>query len=114
MNTTIKKVTERIIARSAKSREKYLQRIEKDKECLAKQPFRHCLPCSNLAHGMAVCDSREAQAMRGSGPDIAIITAYNDMLSAHNPLAGYPRQLKEEVAGAGGVAQARGAVPRGP
>jgi phosphogluconate dehydratase len=111
MNSTIKKITEKIIARSSKSRELYLKSIAEAKECLKDRPFRHCLPCSNLAHGMAVCDQEESKSMRDGGPDIAIITAYNDMLSAHNPFADYPQILKKEVAGAGGVAQVAGGVP---
>ncbi len=111
MNSKIKEVTERIMARSRKGREGYLQRIAEIAEGGKDKPIRQALPCSNLAHGMAVCDLREAAVMRGDGPDIAIITAYNDMLSAHNPLGDYPRLLKEEVAGAGGLAQVAGGVP---
>ncbi len=111
MNSRIKKITERIISRSSKSRNNYLKRIAKARECLKNRPFRHCLPCSNLAHGMAVCDREEAKAMRGEVPDIGIITAYNDMLSAHNPFENYPQLLKDEVAETGGVAQVAGGVP---
>ncbi len=111
MNSKIKEVTEKIIARSSRSRNNYLKRIAEAGECRENRPSRHCLPCSNLAHGMAVCNREESQVMRGNGPDIAIITAYNDMLSAHNPFENYPRLLKEEVARAGGVAQVAGGVP---
>ncbi|MBI5557046.1 MAG: phosphogluconate dehydratase [Deltaproteobacteria bacterium] len=109
MNRIVLEVTDRIRSRSRASREGYLQRITEAKR---NRPARHFLPCSNLAHGLAVCGPKENQAMRhGSGPNIAIITSYNDMLSAHKPYETYPRVLKDSVARAGGTAQVAGAVP---
>jgi phosphogluconate dehydratase len=76
------------------------------------RPQRHFLPCSNLAHGLAVCSSSENNILRNSdAPNIGIITAYNDMLSAHKTYETYPQLLKDSVAEAGGAAQVAGAVP---
>lgn len=109
MNRIVREVTDRVSKRSKESREGYLQRVD---EARNNRPARHLLPCSNLAHGLAVCNSRENNILRNSdAPNIAIITAYNDMLSAHKTYETYPQLLKESVAGAGGVAQVAGAVP---
>jgi phosphogluconate dehydratase len=109
MNRIVGEVTDRISKRSKESREGYLRRVD---EARRNRPQRHFLPCSNLAHGLAVCSSSENNIMRNSdAPNIAIITAYNDMLSAHKTYETYPQLLKKSVAGAGGVAQVAGAVP---
>jgi phosphogluconate dehydratase len=109
MDTTVLEVTERIVRRSERSRGDYLSRLEAAK---LKGPARHELPCSNLAHGMAACTGGETEAMKGREcPAVAIITSYNDVLSAHHGYAEYPPLLKEEVAAAGGVAQVAGGVP---
>jgi len=109
MNRIVREVTDRISKRSKESREGYLRRVE---EARNSRPQRHSLPSSNLAHGLAVCSGRENNLLRNSdAPDIAIITAYNDMLSAHKTYETYPQLLKESVAGAGGVAQVAGGVP---
>jgi phosphogluconate dehydratase len=109
MNDIVAKVTDRIVRRSEKNRSAYLARLE---EARGEGPRRHRLPCSNLAHGMAVCTEGETAAMQGTdSPAIAIFTAYNDVLSAHHTYMHYPALLKEEVAAAGGVAQVAGGVP---
>ncbi|MDB4285414.1 phosphogluconate dehydratase [bacterium] len=109
MNSTVREVTGRIMRRSEKSRGAYLARLEDARVSGAR---RHRLPCSNLAHGLAVCTGRESEVMRREdSPNIAIITSYNDMLSAHHTYEHYPALLKEEVAAAGGVAQVAGCVP---
>ncbi len=108
MNATVQKVTDRIRQRSKESRPKYLKRMEKAGQ---DKPARHNLPCSNLAHGLAVCNSQEFAHMRGDRANIALITSFNDMLSAHQPYETYPALLKKAVAVAGGVAQVAGAVP---
>ncbi|MFD0803486.1 phosphogluconate dehydratase, partial [Streptomonospora algeriensis] len=78
----------------------------------AEGPARAGLGCTNLAHGFAACAPGDKLALGHSAkPNIAIVSAYNDMLSAHQPLADYPAQLKEAVAQAGGVAQFAGGVP---
>ena len=79
---------------------------------MATGPFRHRLPRQNPAHSIAVCQGqrRRADARRTLTP-IAIITSYNDMLSAHHTYENYPAILKRAVAAAGGVAQVAAGVP---
>jgi phosphogluconate dehydratase len=109
MHKTIKKVTERIIERSKPHRENYLQRID---EAKGEGVFRNQLPCSNLAHDLAGCTgSCRPSLLDDTVPNIGIISAYNDMLSAHQPYGNYPEIIKEAVARAGGNAQFGGGVP---
>ncbi|MBU1233881.1 MAG: phosphogluconate dehydratase [Proteobacteria bacterium] len=109
MNKVVKKVTERIVARSSELRESYLQQIN---ETRAPQPFRHRLPCSNLAHDLAGADPKEKKGLLDPArPNIAIISGYNDLLSAHQPYGDYPPILKDAVAKAGGTCQFAGGVP---
>ena len=83
MNPTLQQVTDRICTRSAKSRESYLQRIDR---AAAAGPARHTMSCSNLAHGIAACSAADkASLVSGPTANIAIISSYNDMLSAHQP-----------------------------
>ena len=109
LHTTLEYVTERIIERSRNSRRAYL---EKTKFAESGKPSRNFLSCSNLAHGFASCAQPEKKALAGEvRPNIAIISAYNDMLSAHQPLEHYPNIIKEAAWNAGGVAQFAGGVP---
>ena len=102
-------VTDRIIARSAKSRARYLEHI---RNAADNGPRRRHLGCANLAHGFAACGPGDKEELKnGDAPNIGIVTAYNDMLSAHQPLEDYPRRLKEAARKAGGVAQVAGGVP---
>lgn len=110
MNQRVKKVTERIIERSKKSRKDYLRQLEEDRKYCDNRPVRHCLPCSNLAHGMAACEKKDVLKSQKVA-DIGIITSYNEMLSAHQPYETYPALIKDAVAQAGGVAQVAGGVP---
>src|SRR5690606_1984882 len=81
-------------------------------EAAAKGPHRTVLSCGNLAHGFAACMPRDKQALAGDTvPNLGIITAYNDMLSAHQPYETFPRLIKEAAHEAGGVAQVAGGVP---
>jgi len=109
MNQTVREITERIVDRSHKHRRRYLQNMA---EAVVKGPFRHRLQSSNLAHAMAVCGDQEKKRMRDRhSPHIAIITGYNDVLSAHHTYETYPALLKEAVAASGGVAQVAAGVP---
>jgi len=102
-------VTDRIIVRSAKTRARYLEHIRKAAD---NGPRRRHLGCANLAHGFAACGPGDKEELKhGDAPNIGIVTAYNDMLSAHQPLEDYPRRLKEAARKAGGVAQVAGGVP---
>lgn len=83
MNSTVNKVTERIRRRSAASRDAYLSRIRQAAEG---GPNRTALSCSNLAHGMAACGTSEKQGLSADRvANIGIVSANNDMLSAHQP-----------------------------
>ena len=109
MNQLVETVTRRIVERSAESRGHYLEHMA---AACATSPARHGLPCSNLAHALAVAEGEAATALKGeTAPNIAIITSYNDMLSAHAPYRTYPDLLKEAVAATGAAAQVAGGVP---
>ncbi|EMR13450.1 phosphogluconate dehydratase [Methylophaga lonarensis MPL] len=102
-------VTKDVIERSKKTRETYLQRID---EAASKKPHRGMLACGNLAHGFAACSATEkADLAADKKANIAIISSYNDMLSAHQPFETFPAIIKEAATQAGGVAQFAGGVP---
>jgi phosphogluconate dehydratase len=108
MHPTIQAVTERIRARSQDSRQAYLARIQAAR---SSKPKRGHLSCGNLAHGFAACDAHEKTALaEGTLPNLGIVSAYNDMLSAHQPLKDYPELIKRAVAGHA-TAQFAGGVP---
>ncbi|WP_416305090.1 phosphogluconate dehydratase [Neptunicella sp. SCSIO 80796] len=109
MNSTIQAVTDRIIARSKNSRKAYLEKIEKARR---QGPHRGVLSCGNLAHGFAACNSSDKADLRSmTKANIAITSAYNDMLSAHQPYETYPQIIKQAIAEVGSVAQFAGGVP---
>ncbi len=109
MHKTVEQVTRRIIERSKPNREQYLQRLEEGR---TRQPHRHRLPCSNLAHDLAGCGPECRSGLLEAGTaNIGIISAYNDLVSAHQPYRDYPDIIKEAVSSAGGVCQFGGGVP---
>ncbi|NNE07214.1 MAG: phosphogluconate dehydratase [Gemmatimonadetes bacterium] len=109
MNKQVKAVTERIVGKSRASREAYLAHIERAKGA---GPSRSSLSCGNLAHGFAACAPVEKKDLAGDvKSNIAIVSAYNDMLSAHQPYRDTPEQIKSAILEAGGVAQFAGGVP---
>lgn len=109
MNKDILAITERIIERSKASRSAYLAKIEREK---SETVHRANLSCGNLAHGFAACGKEDKAKLRGlNHSDVAIISAYNDMLSAHQPYQTYPDIIKQAVSETGGVAQFAGGVP---
>jgi phosphogluconate dehydratase len=109
MNSIVEKVTERITERSQPFRQAYLDRIEQARQ---QGPQRGELDCANLAHAFAACDHADKETLTAlDKPNIGIISAYNDMLSAHEPYYRVPEIIKKEVAWAGGVAQFAGGVP---
>lgn len=109
MHQDVQRITDEIIIRSEKTRGAYLARLEKADLNGAQ---RKALSCGNLAHGFAACVAHEKEAMRGmSKPNIAIISAYNDLLSAHQPYETYPALIKQAVHAAGGIAQFAAGVP---
>lgn len=105
----IEEVTNRIIARSAATREPYLEQMRSQ---FAEDSSRSNLHCGNLAHAFAGCNAQDKSAIsEGKVPNIGIITAYNDMLSAHKPFEDYPKMIREFAQKHGSVAQVAGAVP---
>ncbi len=108
MNKTILEVTKEIEKRSKKSREIYLKRIDKAR---IKGVNRQVLGCSNLAHGVASCSmSVKSDLIEQKKPNIAIVSAYNDMLSAHQPFKKYPKIIKKALKKEGATAQFAGAT----
>src|SRR3954447_20764892 len=109
VHAVIAEVTARVAQRSSASRSAYAERI---RAAAATGPARGALGCANLAHGSAACGPEEKAHLQATARrNIAIVSAYNDMLSAHQPLERYPAILKKAVLQAGGVAQFAGGVP---
>jgi phosphogluconate dehydratase len=109
MHPVVAEVTARITERSADRRGAYLERMSAAAE---RGPARGRLACANLAHGFAASETRDKRALRRMvKPNVAIVSSYNDMLSAHKPFEDYPAQLKQAVLEAGGIAQFAGGVP---
>jgi phosphogluconate dehydratase len=109
MNSLIQDVTERIIERSRNTRKAYLAKIE---QARLNGPHRGELSCGNLAHGFAACGTDDKADLRSmTKSNIAIISSYNDMLSAHQPYHDYPQRLKKAIRQVGSVAQFAGGVP---
>ncbi|MBY0444197.1 MAG: dihydroxy-acid dehydratase, partial [Burkholderiales bacterium] len=102
-------VTARIIARSQGPRSRYLARLEK---AASKEPSRKGLACTNQAHAWAAAPENDKIMMREMRqPNLGIVSAYNDMLSAHQPFEMFPAIIKEAVRQAGATAQFAGGVP---
>ena len=109
LNDTVHRVTERIRARSRSARTAYLERMARAADA---GPARAHLSCGNLAHAFAASPAADkARQSEGSAGNIGIVTAYNDMLSAHQPFEGYPALIREAARQAGGTAQVAGGVP---
>jgi phosphogluconate dehydratase len=108
LNATIAAVTKRIITRSAPTRSAYLDRM---RAAASKGPARAHLSCSGQAHAYAAAGEDQATLASGTGGHLGIVTAYNDMLSAHQPFEDYPQKIKTAVREIGGTAQVAGGVP---
>ena len=105
-------VTERIRRRSHDQRQAYLDDIAAMES--SPDSDRRQVGCSNMAHAAAAAGTDQDQILAGGAgrvPNIGIITAYNDMLSAHQPFEGYPQIIRAAARGAGGTAQVAGGVP---
>ncbi|HVC00820.1 MAG TPA: phosphogluconate dehydratase [Steroidobacteraceae bacterium] len=109
MDPRLREVTERIRERSRPTRADYLERMQTAR---AAGSARTRLSCTNLAHGFAASATSDKEALRAGGwPNIGIVSAYNDMLSAHQPFERYPALIKRAAREAGAVAQFAGGVP---
>lgn len=109
MHPRILEVTERLIARSRRTRERYLELIH---GAASDGPMRASLQCANFAHGVAGCGGEDKQTLRlMNAANVAIVSAYNDMLSAHQPYQHFPEQIKQALREIGSVGQFAGGVP---
>ncbi len=106
---TIKKVTDRIRERSAITRSAYIAKTER---AIAQGPSRTRLTCGNLSHAFAAsCPKDKIKQALGNAPNLGIITAYNDMVSAHQPYENYPELIREAARSMNATAQVAGGVP---
>jgi phosphogluconate dehydratase len=109
MHPVLEHVTADVVARSHATRSAYVARLD---AATQQKPHRGQLACGNLAHGFAACASSEKADLADTiKPNVGIISAYNDMLSAHEPYKDSPALIKQAVRDAGGVAQFAGGVP---
>ena len=109
LHDTLKRVTDRVRERSAETRSAYLAQM---RAAASEGPHRSHVSCGNLAHAAAACSFDDKKKLaKGDGPNVGIVTAYNDMLSAHQPLGAYPDIIKETLSASGSTAQIAGGVP---
>lgn len=108
LHPTIAAVTDRIRARSEGPRRKYMDTMAR---AAAQGPRRGHLTCGNQAHAYAAMGADKDRLVDDTAPNIGIITAYNDMLSAHQPFQNYPALIRAAARAAGGTAQVAGGVP---
>lgn len=108
LNSEVDRVTDRIRARSEKTRTDYMTRMRKAGDA---GPARSHLTCGNQAHAYAAMGEQKDTLTEGRAPNLGIVTAYNDMLSAHQPFETYPSLIRDAARAAGGTAQVAGGVP---
>ncbi len=109
LHPRVAEVTDRIVARSRAKRDPYLAAIDRE---AAKGPARKKMGCANFAHGFAACGPGDKETLREfRGPNLGIVTAYNDMLSAHQPYETYPELIRQAVRAKGATAQVAGGTP---
>ncbi|WP_420012698.1 phosphogluconate dehydratase [Tateyamaria sp.] len=108
LHPMLERVTERVIERSAPTRRRYLDRMAAAK---SQGPARAHLSCSGQAHAFAAAGPDQGRLAEASVGNLGIVTAYNDMLSAHQPFERYPTLIRDAVRAAGGTAQVAGGVP---
>ncbi len=108
LHPRIEAVTERIRTRSAERRAAYLAQVQAAADA---GPVRAHLSCGNQAHAYAAMGPDKDRLSEGRAPNLGIVTAYNDMLSAHQPFEGFPAVIREAARKAGGTAQVAGGVP---
>ena len=109
MHPRVVEVTERLVERSRATRQRYLEMI---RAAASEGPQRGKLQCANFAHGVAGCSGHDKQTLRlMDAANVAIVSAYNDMLSAHQPYETFPEQIKQALRELGSVGQFAGGVP---
>ncbi|WP_338468358.1 phosphogluconate dehydratase [Novosphingobium sp. ZN18A2] len=108
LHPVVARVTARIVAKSKDSRAAYLSLIDDARDAGVNRPK---LSCGNLAHGFAASGPDKLALRKGGAMNIGIVTAYNDMLSAHQPYGRYPEQIKVWAREVGATAQVAGGVP---
>jgi phosphogluconate dehydratase len=108
LHARVGEITARIAERSRDARRRYLERID---HAVSQGPARKGLGCANFAHGFAACGEDKARLRDGVAPNLAIVTAYNDMLSAHQPYERYPEMIRRAARAVGASAQVAGGVP---
>ncbi len=108
LHPVVEKVTRRIVEKSAPARRKYLDLIERGRDAGTN---RGQLSCGNLAHAFAASGDDKPAIRAAASMNIGIVTAYNDMLSAHQPYGRYPEQIKLAARELGATAQVAGGVP---
>ncbi|ALE17321.1 Phosphogluconate dehydratase [Altererythrobacter epoxidivorans] len=108
LHDTIHRVTQRVIERSRDSRSAYLELMDREAN---RAPDRSQVSCSNLAHAYAGATDDQDALKASRGPNIGIVSSYNDMLSAHQPYGRYPERMKIYAREVGATAQVAGATP---
>lgn len=108
LHPVIARVTDRIRARSGESRARYLERMA---QAVSNGPVRAHLSCGNQAHAYAAMGEAKDALAAAKVPNLGIVTAYNDMLSAHQPFERYPDLIRAAAARAGATVQVAGGVP---
>ena len=109
LHPVLHKVTQRIIERSKATRAQFMARADRYK---ASEPRRKKLSCANYAHVVAAAsDNDKLQAALDAVPNLGVVTAYNDMLSAHQPYHDYPEKIRDYARKAGATSQVAGGVP---
>ena len=108
IHATLQSVTDRVTVRSATSRGQYMARM---KAAQTKGPSRGHLSCSGQAHAFAASGEDQNELATGIGGNLGIVTAFNDMLSAHQPFEHFPAVMREAARSVGGTAQVAGGVP---
>ncbi|MEO1221866.1 MAG: dihydroxy-acid dehydratase, partial [Pseudomonadota bacterium] len=108
LNPVIERVTNRIIERSKPSRDTYMELMQREAD---RRPEREAVSCSVLAHAFAGALQDQDALKNNRGPNIGIVTAYNDMLSAHQPYGRYPDRMKIYAREKGATAQVAGGTP---
>jgi phosphogluconate dehydratase len=111
LHPVLLETTQRIVVRSRRGRTDYLAQLRRTRSQLAGRPARTDLGCSNLAHAAAACGGDRAVMTSDAGVSIGVVTAYNDMLSAHAPYESYPQHIRSAARAHGALARVAGGVP---